>query len=264
MFVDVDLVAKAGDSMCSLPFFLLAFFIGGVSVKSKFYAVAVGRAAGVYTDWPTAERQVKGFAGAKFKSFSTKQEAIEWCDNPVYASKEKKATGSKKTLINSKLPTSGADDCVIVYTDGGCSGNPGPGGYGVVILDGELRIELSGGFRLTTNNRMEMMACIVALQQLVATEKCIRIYSDSSYLVNGITKGWAKGWRSRGWRKSDGQPAVNSDLWENLLNLFSQKRADLIWVKGHAGHELNERCDQLAVAAFQGLDLAVDQEYETK
>lgn len=248
--------------MCSLPFFCI--FIGEVEMKSKFYAVAVGRSAGVYTDWPTAERQVKGFAGAKFKSFLTKQEAIAWCDNPIYASKEKRSAESKNTTANNSLPTSGVDDCIIVYTDGGCSGNPGPGGYGVVILDGELRFELSGGFRLTTNNRMEMMACIVALQRLVTTEKEIRVYSDSSYLVNGVTKGWAKGWRNRGWRKSDGQPAVNADLWENLLNLLAQKRIDLIWVKGHAGHELNERCDQLAVAAFQGENLAIDYEYERK
>ena len=234
-------------------------------MKKKFYAVAVGATPGIYTDWPSAERQVKGFAGAKFKSFPTRQEAAAWCEDPVYATKSKKPDTHKgATETGLDLPVTGNADSVIVYTDGGCSGNPGPGGYGVVILNGEERTDLSGGFQRTTNNRMEMMAALVALRTLVEVEKPIRLYTDSRYLVNGITKGWAKGWRARGWRKSDGEPAVNPDLWEILLGLTEQLHVTFIWVKGHAGHEFNERCDQLAVAAFKDADLPVDKGYKTK
>ena len=139
-------------------------------------------------------------------------------------------------------------NAIIVYTDGGSINNPGPGGYGIVIETDGKRQELSGGFRHTTNNRMEMMAAIVALRSLQDCRKKICLFSDSSYLVNGITKGWAKKWRSKGWRKSDGQPVLNVDLWKELLALLDSAEVSFNWVKGHAGNELNERCDRLAVA----------------
>lgn len=229
----------------------------------KFYAVGVGRQTGVYNTWAEAEKQVKGFAGAKFKGFPTKAEAESFCENPVYGG----GVGNKKTATTSKasqvdLPTTGRHDKIIIYTDGGCSGNPGPGGYGAVILDDEKRTELSGGFRLTTNNRMEMMACIVAFEQITDRDKPVHVYSDSSYMINGLTKGWAAGWRRRGWKKSDGQPAVNPDLWQRLLDLYENLTVDMTWVKGHAGHELNERCDQLAVTAGADSDLIEDCGYE--
>ena len=233
--------------------------------KKKFYAVAVGRTSGIYTDWASAEKQVKGFAGAKYKSFPTRAEAETWCKDPVYERKAKtlgKAATEKKTARTTELPTCGVEDKIYIYTDGGCSGNPGPGGYGVVILDDKKRIELSEGFRLTTNNRMELLACIIGLKHLDSVEKPVELFSDSSYVVNSVTKGWARGWQKRGWRKSDGEPAMNADLWKVMLSLCDQLKPDFTWVEGHAGHELNERCDQLAVAAAKAEELKVDYGYE--
>ena len=138
---------------------------------------------------------------------------------------------------------------VYLYTDGACSGNPGPGGYGVVLKYGGAVKELSGGDPSTTNNRMELMAAIAGLEAL--KEPCrVTLTSDSRYLVDGIQKGWAKSWRARGWKKGDGKPALNPDLWERLLNLMDRHQVELVWVKGHAGHPENERCDQLAVAWY--------------
>jgi ribonuclease HI len=130
-----------------------------------------------------------------------------------------------------------------------------------VILSGEEERELSGGYRLTTNNRMELMACIKALQSLDDSEKPVMLYSDSQYVVNGISKGGAKGWRKRGWKKSDGQPAKNDDLWAELLALTEKRAVSFHWVKGHAGHPLNERCDQLAVTNARKGNLPQDTGY---
>lgn len=135
---------------------------------------------------------------------------------------------------------------VEIYTDGACSGNPGPGGFGAILLYGEHIKELSGGEAETTNNRMELTAVITALELL--KEKCKAVvYSDSQYVVNGITKGWAEGWRKKGWIKSDRQPALNSDLWERLLELCGIHEVQFVWVKGHAQNKYNNRCDELAV-----------------
>ena len=141
---------------------------------------------------------------------------------------------------------------VEIYTDGACSGNPGPGGWGAVLryrsTDGQVyEKELSGGDSSTTNNRMELTAFIEAVGLL--KEPCeIRYCSDSQYVINGLEKGWAKGWRARGWKKADKSPALNPDLWAKALDLAEQHRITYVWVKGHAGHPENERCDQLAVA----------------
>lgn len=241
-----------------LPFlFLQQAGLLNSMAKKKFYAVAVGRVSGIYTDWASAEKQVKGFAGAKYKSFPTKAEAEAWCENPVYSVKKKPASDNRNESTQS-LPTSGVEGRIYIYTDGGCSGNPGPGGYGTVILDGDDYQEFSEGFQRTTNNRMELLACIVGLQMLKNNKKPVQIFSDSSYVVNSITKGWAAGWKKRGWRKSDGEQALNIDLWKVMLALCEKNQVTFTWVKGHAGHELNERCDRLAVAASQQQSLKVD------
>ncbi len=139
---------------------------------------------------------------------------------------------------------------VELFTDGACSGNPGPGGYGAILRSGSAEKELSGGEPETTNNRMELMAVIVGLQAL--NRPChVDIYSDSQYFCNGITKGWAEGWKKRGWKKADGKPALNPDLWATLLEELAKHEYEIHWVKGHAGHPENERCDALAVAAYQ-------------
>ena len=136
---------------------------------------------------------------------------------------------------------------VTIYTDGACSGNPGPGGWGAVLLYGTHRRELSGGEANTTNNRMELTAVIEALSFL--KEPCaVELWSDSKYVIDGLSKGWARGWRERGWVKSDKKPALNPDLWEKLLNLSEVHTLRCHWVKGHADTAENNRCDELAVA----------------
>lgn len=149
---------------------------------------------------------------------------------------------------------------VVVYTDGACKGNPGPGGYCALLVHGEKQKELVGGFRLTTNNRMEMMAAIVALESLRYRCK-VTIYTDSKYLHDSIELGWAKRWRSKGWVVKTGGKAANPDLWERLLNLCDTHDVQFRWVKGHAGHEENERCDVLSVEASLRKDLPDDEGY---
>lgn len=136
---------------------------------------------------------------------------------------------------------------VEIYTDGACSGNPGPGGWGAILRCDGREKELSGGEAHTTNNRMELSGVIEALSALKFPCK-VRLTTDSKYVVDGITKGWAQGWKKRGWKKSDGKPALNPDLWEKLLELLTVHDVEFCWIKGHAGHEENERCDRLAVA----------------
>jgi len=136
---------------------------------------------------------------------------------------------------------------VYIFSDGACSGNPGPGGYGAILRCDGREKELSGGDAHTTNNRMELMGVITALEALKFPCKVI-LQTDSKYVVDSVTKGWAKSWRKNGWVKSDKKPALNSDLWERLLNLLEIHDVTFTWIKGHAGHEENERCDRLAVA----------------
>ncbi|MBR2448217.1 MAG: ribonuclease HI [Clostridia bacterium] len=141
---------------------------------------------------------------------------------------------------------------VELFTDGACSGNPGPGGWGAVLRYNGREKELSGGEKETTNNRMELTAAIMGLAAL--KEPCeVRLVTDSKYVADGITKGWAESWRKNNWRKADKKPALNPDLWERLLDLVNTHKVTVEWVKGHAGHPENERCDQLAVAYYQKL-----------
>jgi len=150
---------------------------------------------------------------------------------------------------------------VTIYTDGGCDPNPGPGGYGVVLIYGSHRKELSGGFRRTTNNRMELYAAIQGLQAL--TEPCqVTLYSDSEYLVNAMTRGWAARWKKRGWMRTSKEKALNPDLWDRLLALCQVHRVAFIWLRGHAGTPENERCDQLSAQAMRHKHLPVDEGYE--
>jgi ribonuclease HI len=150
---------------------------------------------------------------------------------------------------------------VTLYTDGACDPNPGPGGFGVVLIHGEHRKELSGGFRRTTNNRMELMAAIKGLEAL--KEPCqVTLHSDSEYLVRAMTEGWAQRWKARGWRRSNKQPALNPDLWDRLLALCQVHQVEFVWVRGHAGVRENERCDFLSSRALRGKDLPPDEGYE--
>lgn len=152
-------------------------------------------------------------------------------------------------------------DIVQIYTDGACKGNPGPGGYGVVLISGEQKKELSGGFLKTTNNRMELLACIEGLRSLKRPCSVV-LTSDSKYVVNAMVKGWAKRWRSNGWKLSPSKSAKNPDLWSDLLDLCEKHDVQFEWVKGHSEHPENERCDALAVAASNGKALPADLAYE--
>jgi len=155
------------------------------------------------------------------------------------------------------LPVNKTLKDVTVYTDGACSGNPGPGGYGVVLLYQGHRKELSAGFKDTTNNRMEILAAIVGLESL--KESCrVTLYTDSQYVVNAIEKGWAKKWRANGWMRNKKEPALNADLWDKLLKLCEKHQVKFVWVRGHAGNPENERCDQLAVEASRQPNLPPD------
>jgi ribonuclease HI len=146
---------------------------------------------------------------------------------------------------------------VIIYTDGASQGNPGRGGYGVVMMSGSKRKEISGGFRLTTNNRMELLSVIVALEALKQPQLDVTIYSDSRYVVDSVSKGWVFGWN-----KKNFQGKKNADLWKRFLLIYPTQKIKFVWVKGHAANVENERCDELAVAAAQSGRLNIDEAYE--
>lgn len=249
--------------------------------KKKIYAVARGHEPGIYMEWygeNGAEVQVKGFPDARYQGFFTLSEAQQWLKEfrqkgqaaavtprtpkPAVTKKSKKAgTKSHHKKIDARRELK--EGKVIIYTDGGCINNPGPGGYGTVLLYGDQRKELSGGYRLTTNNRMELMACIEGLKAL--KRPCsVTLFSDSQYVVNGIKKGWAKRWKKNRWMRSINKSAENVDLWKQLLELCEQHEVDFSWVKGHAGIKENERCDKLATRAAENKKkLARDTAYET-
>lgn len=146
---------------------------------------------------------------------------------------------------------------IHIYTDGAAKGNPGPGGYGIVLLFNGQKKEMSEGFRLTTNNRMELMAVIRALQALKTTAHQVEIFSDSKYVIDSITKGWVFGWRQKGYKGKK-----NKDLWEEYIPLHQKFKPEFHWVKGHAGNPMNERCDTLAVMAAELRQLNIDENYE--
>lgn len=147
---------------------------------------------------------------------------------------------------------------ITIYTDGGASGNPGPGGYGALLMYGEHEKEMSAGFRLTTNNRMELLAVIVALEALKSPGMEVEVYSDSKYVVDAVERGWVTGWERKNFKDKK-----NPDLWKRFLKVYRQHRVAFHWVKGHAGNPNNERVDALAVAAYQTGNLGVDEAYES-
>ena len=149
---------------------------------------------------------------------------------------------------------------VEVYTDGACKGNPGKGGYGIILKYKGAEKEISAGYECTTNNRMELLGVIVALSAL--KEPCrVKLYTDSKYVCDSISKGWVYSWQQKGWKKSDGKRALNVDLWEEVLPLLDKHEVEFEWLKGHAGHPENERCDTLAVTAAEGENLLKDENY---
>jgi ribonuclease HI len=250
--------------------------------KKQYYAVRIGREPGIYRTWDECKAQVDGYAKAQYKGFGSLEEAEEYMGfvntnkpdaskpssakpfNPPGEPKKKRGPGygEDETGTLEMLETGDRLNHVVIYTDGACLGNPGPGGYGVVLLHGKDRKEFSRGFRLTTNNRMEMLACIVGLQTLTEPY-AVTLYSDSQYVINSMTKGWAKRWKKNKWKRN-GENVPNADLWEKMLDLCDRNQVKFNWVRGHSGNKENERCDQLARQAALGFDLAVDSVYEAK
>ena len=146
---------------------------------------------------------------------------------------------------------------IHIYTDGAASGNPGPGGYGIVLISGKHRKEIAQGYRLTTNNRMELLAVIVALEQIKALGSDVLVTSDSKYVVDSVEKGWVFNWNKKGFKGKK-----NSDLWKRFLDIYSKHKVHFVWVKGHNNHPENERCDALAVTASKKANLPFDEGYE--
>ena len=153
---------------------------------------------------------------------------------------------------------------IKIYTDGAASGNPGPGGYGVVLLAGPHRKELAEGFRKTTNNRMELLAVIVALESLKGDGHEVTVYSDSKDVVDAVKQDWLINWQKRGWKKADKTPVKNQDLWKRFLKIYKKNKVDFQWVKGHANIPENERCDRLAVHASKQENLPPDLGFENQ
>jgi ribonuclease HI len=147
---------------------------------------------------------------------------------------------------------------ITIYTDGASSGNPGPGGYGTILLYKNFKKELSEGYRKTTNNRMELLAVIKGLAALKGSGHQVTIYSDSKYVVDAVEKGWIWNWQKKGFKAKK-----NVDLWKTFIPLYQKHRVNFIWVKGHAGNPMNERCDELAVSAYQQTPLQIDSGYES-
>ena len=234
----------------------------------KVYAVARGRAVGIFTSWSECEKQVKGFSGARFQSFADVREALAWLSGtkstadvpaqkkaaPKAAGNTRRAAGAATHRATPTKKSAAAAPAVpadyTISTDGSCLRNPGgPGGWAIVAKDmatGQVT-ERSAGEPSTTNNRMELTAAIEALRYAPEGTR-VALYTDSQYLKNGITK-WVAGWKRRGWKKADGQPVLNQELWMELDRLYGARTVDFHWVKGHAGNPLNERCDTLAKGA---------------
>lgn len=238
--------------------------------KQKYYAVRKGRAPGIYQSWEACAAQVTGYPGAVYKSFESRDQAERFlrAGGAAPSSSNTKPRGAPvvRRVAATRVEPVAAEAAPVVgtgfrlYTDGGCLVNPGPGGYAVVLVIDSKRKELSGGFRRTTNNRMELMACIVGLEA-VRTRTAMTIYTDSTYLANGIAKGWAKRWQALHWQRA-GAPVPNADLWQRLLALCAQRTVTFEWLRGHAGHPENERCHVLADEAMRRPGLPPDPGYE--
>ncbi len=233
--------------------------------KKQYYVVVNGRRPGIYNKWlgeDGAANQVVNFPEAIYKGFYTRSEAIEWLKEFSEETLSSLAPELLEAVDGDILPqdAESLEDVlkagkVLIYTDGGAINNPGPGGYGIVLKYKDRRKELSAGFRATTNNRMEILACIEALRAL--KQKCSGvIYSDSKYVVESMSHGWVKRWQTNGWMRNDKHQAENADL-------CNQHEVEFRWTRGHVGKKDNERCDPLAMEAARRKNLPADAGYES-
>jgi ribonuclease HI len=243
-----------------------------VGKKKQYYVVVRGHKPGIYEEWfgeNGAAAQIEGFRGALHKGFHRREDAVAWLKDLKEAEPALELAPGLSDFLGLPEPRQGEQTLqdvvgsgkVLIYTDGGAIGNPGPGGYGAVLRHDDHRRELSGGYRLTTNNRMELMACIKALEALRFARSVV-LFSDSRYVVDGITEGWAERWRANEWQRNGGEKAENVDLWARLLDLCDRYEVEFRWVEGHAGNPDNERCDQLAKEAARQANLPPDSAYE--
>lgn len=224
--------------------------------KKNYYAVIKGKKPGLYKTWggsDGAQEQVKGFHGARFKGFYDLGDALDYLSEHDIRVPEHDSHAPRRESIDK--------DRVLIYTDGSSIDNPGPGGYGVVLSYKGRRKELSKGFQKTTNNRMELRACIAGLRALKKNSK-VTIFSDSKYVVDSITNGWAQRWQLNGWKTESKKIVENADLWRDLLMEIKKHDVEFVWVKGHAGKRENECCDELAQQAARGDNLIIDEGYE--
>lgn len=221
----------------------------------KIYAVKQGRQTGLFNTWDECRRQVDGFAGARYKGFASAGEAMQWLTGKAAEAAPAAASAPavrRKRPVQAAMPGMEAaalpETDYIVYTDGSCLRNPdGPGGYAAVLLQrGSTEpVTIHGGEPSTTNNRMEMRAAIEALQA-IDPSATILLYTDSQYLKRGFTNHWVRNWKRNGWKTAKGTDVLNKDLWMQLDALLAEHKVTFQWVKGHAGHEYNEQCDELA------------------
>jgi len=213
-------------------------------VAKKFYAVKRGHKTGLFTVWADCAAAVQGFRGAVYKGFMTEAEARDWLAGTGAAVGGEAAAHATSPAADDPPP----DADYIIHTDGSCLRNPGgPGGWAAVIetvATGAVE-ERSGGDPETTNNRMELTAALMAVSAVPAGARVV-LYTDSQYLKNAFTKFWLPAWKKRGWKKADGNPVLNQDLWMQLDAAFAERRVQFRWVKGHAGNPRNERCDERA------------------
>jgi ribonuclease HI len=243
----------------------------GSSGGKKFYAVMHGHRPGIYMSWPECQSQVDGFPKAVYKGFRSRAEAEAWLKGVttprviIPPPLEIEPAVSVPQFLPGIIDDRSTRKSVVIYSDGACSPNPGPGGYGTLILHGDQRKELSAGFRLTTNNRMEILGCVAGL--LALKQPCnVTIYSDSQYVVNAMSKSWAYRWRKHQWKRREKtgelKDVLNTDLWIQMLELCDRHQVSFNWVRGHAGNQGNERCDELARAAATNGHLGIDAVYE--
>lgn len=241
--------------------------------KKQYYIIVEGHKTGIYNQWfgeGGAADQVEGYPKAIYKGFYTLEDAVLWLKQLNEKTLAKLPPDLAGLLTSPEIGPTHTENLetilktgkVVIHTDGGADPNPGPGGYGVVLRYKGHKKELSGGFRLTTNNRMELLACIKGLRAL--KQECdVVLYSDSKYIVNSVMQGWAKRWQANGWKKGKKRKIKNVDLWKQLLELCKQHNVEFKWIRGHVGVPDNEKCDQLAAEASRKHDLSIDVAYET-
>lgn len=237
--------------------------------KKQYYAVVKGRAPGIYRTWFGADgaaEQVQGMDDALYRGFYTEEEMADWLRGLPQAMLRREAAGLAAFAAHTSSEQGTQEDAinmlldqgkVVVFTDGSADTKSRRGGYGAVVRDGKKRVELSGGLRGTTNNRMELMAVIKALETLKKKSEVV-VFSDSQYVVRAMMEGWVDNWRANEWTRDKGQKLMNADLWQQLDTLRRKHTVVFEWVRGHSGTRENERCDRLAVAAGQAKDLPMD------